>query len=113
MNTTNQSQQTDQSTAGHTPGPWTITPCASHDGLGAHAFDIEVDGETLAHVYPSQDMEASARLIAAAPELFEALKDAEFLLRQVGNNWKEAAAMVDSFKRSAADARAILAKVNA
>lgn len=37
-----------------------------------------------------------------------ALKDAEFLLRKVGINWREAGSMSDSMKRSAEDAREAL-----
>lgn len=59
--------------------------------------------------------EDGARIImcpthSAAPDLIAALVDAEFLLRKVGINPKEALAMVDSLKRSAADARAAIAK---
>ena len=46
----------------------------------------------------------------ATSELLEALKDAEFLLRKLSINWKEAGAMVDSMKRSAENARAAIAK---
>lgn len=44
------------------------------------------------------------------PDLLQALQDAEFLLRKVAINWKEAGAMVDSCKRSSEDARAALNK---
>ena len=50
---------------------------------------------------------ANARLIACAPELLVALVDAEFLLRKAG---QLAGPMQDSFNRSAADARAAIAK---
>jgi len=53
---------------------------------------------------------ANAILIAAAPDLLAALEDAEFLLRQLGINWKEAASMKDSALRSAEDACAAIAK---
>jgi hypothetical protein len=55
--------------------------------------------------------EQVARLFAIAPELLACLKDAEFLLRKLGNNPKEAFAMADSCKRSAEDARALIAKI--
>ena len=50
---------------------------------------------------------ADALLFAAAPELLDALEDAEFLLRKAGSI---PGPMQDSFKRSASDARAAIAK---
>lgn len=52
---------------------------------------------------------ANAALIAAAPDLLAALEDAESLLRKAG---QLAGPMQDSFNRSAADARAAIAKAN-
>lgn len=52
----------------HTPAPWT------HEGRGAV---YAPDGRPIAHVWQNQgddDREANARLIAAAPELLEALE---------------------------------------
>lgn len=50
---------------------------------------------------------ANARLISAAPDLLDALEDAEFLLIKAGNI---PGPMQDSFKRSANDARSAIAK---
>ena len=56
----------------------------------------------------AENMErADALLFAAAPDLLDALEDAEFLLRKAGNI---PGPMQDSFKRSANDARAAIAK---
>ena len=56
----------------HTPGPWRI-------GRGAQAdpFAIEAEARTVAHVkHAGRDQtEANARLIAAAPEMLDALYD--------------------------------------
>ena len=52
------------------------------------------------------------RLTARIQELEGALRDAEFLLRQVGINWKESGSMKDSCLRCATDASAILSKGN-
>lgn len=62
----------------HTPGPWAVVPARTgendsiyfevHDGFGRTATvygDIATDGEEA----------ANARLIAAAPELLEALRE--------------------------------------
>lgn len=59
----------------HTPGPWRSV----HRSSGA---DIEAAGKVVAHV-PWLDAEgmANARLIAAAPELLEALERLESLTR--------------------------------
>ena len=55
---------------GHTPGPW-----AKQITAGDHGYNIydEGDGPTIAHVYGGEN-EANARLIAAAPQLLEALE---------------------------------------
>lgn len=52
---------------GHTPGPWSFRGCD-----GGWAIDFNEDQEQVVdYVYE----EADARLIAAAPELLEALED--------------------------------------
>lgn len=62
----------------HTPGPWRIESRGSHNPL------IETDGLTVAEVlddcHPdTEQQEANARLIAAAPDLLEYAKlEAEF-----------------------------------
>lgn len=60
----------------HTPGPWHT------DDAPEHAIAVCTNsGETVADVFPNADAQsgvttyANARLIAAAPELLEALKD--------------------------------------
>ncbi len=62
--------------AKHTPGPWVIE-CAPCDGHSAAAYYIFGGGKrrAVAHIKRStvQPMEANARLIAAAPDLLEAL----------------------------------------
>jgi hypothetical protein len=85
----------------HTPGPW-FTEATSTIG---HHFVIDSDGFTICD--PSPMGEANARLIAAAPDLLAALIDAEFLLRKAA---QLAGPMQDSFARSAADARAAIAR---
>lgn len=90
----------------HTPGPWHSTHAIVYNAQG-----WAVANATVFHgKHGADESTANAHLIASAPELLEALKDAEFLLRQLSINWKEAARMVDSCKRSASDARAAIAK---
>jgi hypothetical protein len=60
----------------HTPGPW-IHYDDSADGK-TNRHEIQARGKTIAHIYwsvPDQD-KANARLIAAAPDLYEALRRA-------------------------------------
>ena len=91
----------------HTPGP-----------LYAKAINYIRDGERMHHICDAVGRvvcdgylkPADAKLFASSPDLLAALKDAEFLLRKAAINWKEAAGMVDSFRRSADDARAAIAK---
>lgn len=102
----------------HTPGPWTIENCRNEDGSkflsingqgpwGSWLADIQagnINGKP-ADIGPLHL--ANARLIAAAPELLEALEDAAFLMRMAA---KIAGPMRDSFKRSAEDAAKAIAK---
>ncbi len=67
----------------HTEGKWETEP--GYYGQGARANVIRGNGKNIAHMdvimWPSKtdlnvaEMEANARLIAAAPELLEALKE--------------------------------------
>lgn len=63
----------------HTPGPWVVTP---HPMTNVDVFGVGVimdDKEMqygLSHTICYQNAEANARLIAAAPELLEALSKA-------------------------------------
>src|SRR5271156_3480565 len=73
-------------TTQHTPGPWTYTyaPYTTQDGKELPAFEIHGEGEKVCDTVEDQPIEAqegNARLIAAAPELLEAL---EFVTAQLG-----------------------------
>ena len=68
------------------------------------------DGGRIICYFPGEYGMRQASLFAAAPELLAALEDAEFLLRKAG---LIAGPMQDSFKRSATDARAAIAKAKA
>ena len=82
----------------HTPGPWSITESATHitvrnrDGDAVFHDDKRLDG-----------VRGDAYLIAAAPELLEALEDlvclAEAAMRESESDW-----MVDEELRDARDA---------
>ena len=60
----------------HTPGPWTFYD-DSNDGK-TNRIEIVAIGKTVARIYhsvPSEDL-PNARLIAASPDLLDALKQA-------------------------------------
>jgi len=66
----------------HTPGPWVIDPCwdilgNTYDGNGM-VCQITTDA------VPRDEAEANARLIAAAPDLLEALREATSALKGNG-----------------------------
>lgn len=69
----------------HTPGPWSFYD-DSNDGK-TNRIEIVAIGKTVARIYhsvPAQDL-PNARLIAAAPDLLEAL---EFVIRGVPDTWE-------------------------
>jgi hypothetical protein len=55
----------------HTPGPWCSHPTAGHEMHGQSAIASEASGKTVAIAY---DGRADAHLLAAAPEMLEALR---------------------------------------
>jgi hypothetical protein len=67
-------------TAQHTPAPWTYAyaPWVTQDGIELPAFEIHGEGEKVCDTVedqPIEAQEANARLIAATPELLDALQD--------------------------------------
>ncbi len=64
--------------AGHTPGPWTVSPLNGRDVGPVRAFTFEGTDvqqlQSVALVRARAESDANARLIAAAPELLAALK---------------------------------------
>ena len=64
-------------TAQHTPGPWAAVPVyqGSIDPLCDRPYQIQCEGVVIANVSSFvHEMQANARLIAAAPELLAALE---------------------------------------
>lgn len=59
----------------HTPGPWVIDPC--WDILGNTDDGNGMVCQITTDAVPRAEAEANARLIAAAPDMLEALKQAE------------------------------------
>ena len=74
----------------HTPGPWTYAPGFGDEGFritlgGASKWAVEKGISYAMCLYPDDgdqylEAEANARLIAAAPDLYDALKAAESAL---------------------------------
>lgn len=66
----------------HTPGPWTVTQYSNyagwavgHPSRGCIAERWYKDEKHVSAIYDDGEMEANARLIAAAPDLLEALRE--------------------------------------
>lgn len=58
----------------YTPGPWRVAPCTL-EGAGTLRRDIVSDGAEFSPAYVGGDiLEDDARLIAAAPDMLEALR---------------------------------------
>ena len=89
--------------AKHTPGPWAF---CNHTLCQANGKFLHL-GEWRESSGLGSAAAANMRLIETAPDLLAALTDAEFLLRKAG---QIAGPMQDSFKRSAEDARAAIAR---
>lgn len=87
------------------PGPWTIgSPNCRLDGVrerGVHAGDYVI-ADLNADAGPEAQQAADARLIAAAPELYAALR--VMVDKAVRQNWN------DNYPEQLAQARAALAK---
>lgn len=90
MQTTNQNTNSAGSQeAAFTPGPWDIE---KHEGQGK-CFINGAAGLSVAYVYgdSNKELEANARLIAAAPEMYEIIKN----LARPGINHGEARQLVN------------------
>lgn len=59
--------------AAHTPGPWSVRPSSNAEN-GAAWRDIVSDGQAFGPSYVGEALERDAYLIAAAPDLIEALR---------------------------------------
>ena len=67
----------------HTPGPWKVIPYTNQHGVETTAISSDDDMRNITYALPynSPQAEANARLIAAAPDLLEALKYARRFLK--------------------------------
>lgn len=59
----------------HTPGPWAVDPTVSSgEVMTAHGYAIH-EHPTYSSITDTKEIQANARLIAAAPELLLALQE--------------------------------------
>ena len=91
------------STGKHTPGTWIAKRMRNGETNGD--FDIDsVSGHFIAESIGGMDIEeeeANAHLIAAAPELLDALKQIERLSREADSNLVDVRAMLGDIARDA------------
>ena len=80
----------------HTPGPWMVRRHVSGPLADIYSIDhCDCLATTAFHGWTFEEMEANARLIAAAPDLLAALHDARLLLTMIaketyqGDDWAE------------------------
>ena len=94
----------------HTPGPWVVvgsrTKYVEARLVGSLMQEVAACGPTLADEGYGQQQEANARLIAAAPDLLEALQD----IAEYWNQDQNEAAMADACWHAIHTARAAIAK---
>ena len=104
---------------GCTPAPWKAEKHDNFRNVGHKngAFKI-VAGETLICMFPwarttgqmSEESEANARLIAAAPELLEALEDIVQSYKSLVRDEFDGTSLVERFLKKSDKAMAVIAK---
>ena len=97
----------------HTAGPWTLVPQSNGASMVAHEYEtgkqmnpkgLRLISMMLARRDSLQEDEANARLIAAAPDLLEALRDIAAVSSDPGNRdmtFSEAVAHMTEVARAA------------
>lgn len=68
----------------HTPGPWFASPAGKNWWITTDQGLDEVVAELMGSTFKGEPREANARLIAAAPKMLWALKDALAFLQRSG-----------------------------
>jgi hypothetical protein len=82
--------------ANHTPGPWRYNSDPRGAQFGVHVFLNEIDSFALGvgggpDEQVAEDL-ANARLIAAAPDLLDACREAFRMVRNCPGNWEQGVA---------------------
>lgn len=73
-------EATKEKHATHTPGPWQIEDCTPGESTGLR-FEVSTKDSVIARTTDGwKEAHANARLIAAAPEMFEVLREIEMLM---------------------------------
>ena len=110
--------------AAHTPGPWNITNVGLND-YGCYRHQIGTHEKTVAYTWSpdehnSQENEANAILIAAAPALLEALDYMELrchylrlVIEEFGGVDGQALCALDGLMLSSENAREVIAAARA
>jgi len=73
----------------YTKGEWRIDRASLHSDFSIHVFshDYNEGDETVAIIVNSKEAEANAHLIAAAPDMYEALGEAKLQLEYLGDKF--------------------------
>jgi len=73
----------------HTPGPWQVTNTLGKVAITVPHDSIGIAPYTVCHIWPhieKGESEANAKLIAAAPELLETVKELVEIFEQINTN---------------------------
>lgn len=84
---------------------WTVERVLSHVGLGVKRETFSIclpDGENFAEVFDREDAGEIANVIAAAPDMLEALDDAQAIARQVPTTLEGALALLTEIQERTA-----------
>lgn len=100
--------QKDNNTVKHTGGEWSTSLEYGQELLnGLPIIEVQTDFTALQNVFPEwiakvrgnsqQEAEKNAKLIAAAPDLLEALKEALNIIDRMGDEYRDLSGKHDSF----------------
>jgi len=81
----------------YTRGPWKVERRTVHGVFGHTTHIVSMNGGHIAEVSPN-DIEACAKLIAAAPDLFNALQELYALVESIKPELELSGPMLNSFK---------------
>ena len=77
----------------HTPGPWEVKKIKIN--RNKTVTNVEGEGDPICKVFGPEDLEPNAKLIAAAPELLEALEDAALTINALFDDLHELTSDID------------------